>query len=51
MIFSPPFRFFKSYFLKLGFLDGMRGLIFSIFSGYSIFIREAKKYEKKIKKD
>ncbi len=49
MFFSPPFRFFKSYILKLGFLDGMRGFIFATFSAYSIFIRYARRFEEKIK--
>ncbi len=50
LLFSPPFRFFKSYILKLGFLDGIRGLIFCSFSSFSIFIRYSKKFEEKINK-
>jgi glycosyltransferase involved in cell wall biosynthesis len=38
-----PFgRFFKSYVLKLGFLDGFPGLVISVLNGYSIFVRYAK---------
>ena len=38
-----PFgRFFKSYILKLGFLDGFPGLVISVLNGYSVFIRYAK---------
>ncbi|MFQ6082883.1 MAG: glycosyltransferase family 2 protein [Candidatus Aminicenantia bacterium] len=38
----PFFRFLKSYFLKLGFLDGFPGLVISILNGYYIFIRYVK---------
>jgi glycosyltransferase involved in cell wall biosynthesis len=38
----PASRFFKSYVLKLGFLDGFPGLVISVLNGYSIFIRYAK---------
>ncbi len=27
MVFSPPFKFFKSYVVKLGFTDGVTGLV------------------------
>jgi len=42
LLFLPFFRFMKSYFLKLGFLDGFAGLVISVLNGYSIFIRYAK---------
>jgi glycosyltransferase involved in cell wall biosynthesis len=38
-----PFgRFFKSYVLKLGILDGFPGFVISVLNGYSVFIRYAK---------
>jgi glycosyltransferase involved in cell wall biosynthesis len=38
-----PFgRFVKSYFLKLGFLDGFPGIVISVLNGYSVFIRYSK---------
>ena len=42
LLFLPCFRFLKSYFLKLGFLDGFAGLVISVLNGYAIFIRYAK---------
>jgi len=45
MIFSPFFKFFKMYFLRLGFLDGIHGLILSLFSGFSEFVKYAKMIE------
>ncbi len=42
LVFLPFFRFFNSYLLKAGFLDGFAGFIVSVLNGYSIFIRYAK---------
>lgn len=42
LLFLPCFRFTKSYFLKLGFLDGFAGLVISVLNGYAIFSRYAK---------
>lgn len=42
LVWCPHFGFFKSYFLKLGFLDGFPGFIVSVLHGYSIFLRYAK---------
>jgi len=42
LCFLPFFRFTKSFFLKLGFLDGFAGLVVSVLNGYAIFIRYAK---------
>ncbi len=38
----PFSRFLKSYFLKLGFLDGFPGVVIAVLNGYSIFVRYAK---------
>jgi glycosyltransferase involved in cell wall biosynthesis len=38
----PCGRFLKSYFLKLGVLDGFPGLVISVLNSYAIFIRYAK---------
>lgn len=40
--FSGFFRFFSSYFFKLGFLDGFYGLVISVISGMSNFLKYAK---------
>lgn len=45
MIFSPPFVFFKSYFLKKGFLDGTHGFVVAIFNAYTNFLKYAKLWE------
>ena len=45
LLFSPPFRFFKDYILKLGFLDGIPGLIIAMSTAYYAFIKHAKLWE------
>lgn len=42
MLFSPPGKFFKTYFFKKGFLDGFYGLCISAISAFDVFIRYAK---------
>lgn len=39
---SPAVRFFKSYFLKLGFLDGVAGLVHSVIGCGNSFLKHAK---------
>ncbi len=41
----PPWRFFKGYFLKLGFLDGFRGLLISGISAFGVAMKYAKIWE------
>jgi glycosyltransferase involved in cell wall biosynthesis len=41
-LFLPLFRFIKSYFFQLGFLDGFPGFVISILNGYYIFARYVK---------
>lgn len=38
----PFLKFFSTYFLKFGFLDGYAGLVISAMSAYSVFLRYAK---------
>jgi glycosyltransferase involved in cell wall biosynthesis len=45
LLLSPPFRFFKDYILKLGFLDGIPGLIIAVSTAYYTFIKYAKLWE------
>lgn len=40
--FLPMLRFFRTYFLKAGWLDGYPGLVISTMSAYSVFLRYAK---------
>jgi len=42
LAFLPFFRFTKSFFFRLGFLDGFAGLVISVLNGYAAFIRYAK---------
>ena len=46
----PIYEFFKIYFLKKGFLDGMAGFIFAILHSQYKFIQHAKLYETEYKK-
>ena len=41
---SPVLRFLHVYVLKLGFLDGLPGLIYSLFKGVQLFHVKAKIY-------
>jgi len=45
----PAFRFFKQYILKLGFLDGVPGLVLCILASYSVFLKYAKLWERRVK--
>lgn len=42
LIVLPPARFLKSYFFKLGFLDGFPGFVIAVLNGYAVFLRYAK---------
>jgi len=42
---KPPFTFFRLYFFRLGFLDGMAGLIIAVGGAYSQFLKFAKLWE------
>lgn len=44
---KPSYRFFNSYFLRLGFLDGYEGLINCITQSYGVFLRYVKLKELK----
>ena len=55
LLFHPPFRFVKEYLFKLGFRDGLPGLIIIASTMYYVFIKYAKLWElttlKKEKRD
>lgn len=42
---KPPVKFMETYFLKLGFLDGLAGFVISASAAYSIFLRVVKTWE------
>jgi glycosyltransferase involved in cell wall biosynthesis len=45
MVLSPLFRFVKFYFLRLGFLDGVPGLVHILIGCYNSFVKYAKLIE------
>jgi glycosyltransferase involved in cell wall biosynthesis len=46
LFFNPIFRFLKDYILKLGFLDGIPGLVIAVSTAYYAFIKYAKLWER-----
>jgi len=42
---GPAWRFFRMYVLRLGFLDGVAGLVLAIMAGYYVFLKHAKLLE------
>lgn len=44
-----PFEFFKHYFLRLNFLNGYQGFVWSLISAFSVFVKFIKLYEANIK--
>ena len=47
MAFRPVFTFLLRYVVRLGFLDGKRGLILNLFHAYYVFAKYAKAWERK----
>ncbi|MCS7281558.1 MAG: glycosyltransferase family 2 protein [Desulfobacterota bacterium] len=45
MIGRPFFRFIRDYFLKMGFLDGIPGLIIAVSTAYYVFMKQGKLWE------
>ena len=45
LVFRPAWRFFKSFFLKRGFLDGKAGFVIAGMSAFGVFIKYAKLME------
>jgi len=46
VVVRPPFLFFKMFVLRLGFLDGMHGLVLSLLSASYVFVKYAKVWER-----
>jgi hypothetical protein len=42
LLLRPPLKFVEVYVLKLGFLDGLAGLIIAVSSAYAMFVRYVK---------
>jgi len=45
MVLGPAWRFFRMYLLRLGFLDGLPGLVMAIMASYYVFLKHAKLLE------
>jgi glycosyltransferase involved in cell wall biosynthesis len=45
LLFRPFLRFLRGYLLRLGFLDGMPGLIIAMSASYGVFVKYAKLWE------
>ncbi len=45
ILFRPPFRFIKAYFLRRGFLDGTQGFVIATVSAFGVFMKYAKIWE------
>ena len=50
IVVNPSWSFIKSYFLKLGFLDGIEGLSIAVISSYTVFLKYLKLYQIQKKK-
>ncbi|MFD2512880.1 glycosyltransferase family 2 protein [Pontibacter locisalis] len=44
IVVKPPFRFFRTYFLQAGFLDGFNGFFIAGLSAYTVFLKYSKLY-------
>jgi glycosyltransferase involved in cell wall biosynthesis len=42
---SPPLTFLRSYLIRLGFLDGVQGLVIAYFAAYYVFLKNLKLWE------
>ena len=45
LVLKPVVKFFETFFLKRGFLDGLPGFMISVSAGYSVFLKWAKLWE------
>jgi len=45
LLFRPPLRFLRGYFLRAGFLDGAHGFLIAIASAYGAYMKYAKLWE------
>ena len=51
LIFNPMVAFMRSYFLKMGFLDGVRGMSVAVSETFSTFLKYLYLWEMKNAKD
>jgi glycosyltransferase involved in cell wall biosynthesis len=45
LVFGPPWKFFKMFVLRLGFLDGWRGFVVAVLGAFFVFLKYAKLWE------
>ena len=50
-LFRPPWRFFRAYFIRLGFLDGYPGFYIAASTAFSALLRYSRLYENEQPKD
>jgi len=50
IVFNPSFRFFRNYFLRLGFLDGFYGFVVCSITAYSNFLKYTKLMQLELEK-
>jgi len=50
IVIRPLFTFFHKYVIRLGFLDGKRGLVLNLFHAYYVFAKYAKAWERTVKR-
>lgn len=46
VVFHPLWRFFRDYFIKLGFLDGFYGFVISVNGAYEVYLKYLKIYHR-----
>ncbi len=51
LLLRPPFTFFRTYVLQRGFLEGWRGAVLSGFAATSVFLKYARLWELKTRRD
>ena len=49
LLFRPPLRFLKGYFLRGGFMDGMHGFVIAVANSYGAFLKYAKIWEMRLR--
>lgn len=48
IVLNPAARFVKMYFMRLGFLDGMHGLVFSLLDAFRVYLKYARLWEMRL---
>ena len=51
LLLRPPFTFFRAYVLQRGFLEGWRGAVLSGLAAVSVFLKYARLWELKSRRD